>query len=70
MDAAAAHADRRHGIYAAVLGNVVHLPGGATREGFGATGVNEANVSDPSLAPRQPVIPPESRATPQSVSRE
>ncbi|MEX0880298.1 MAG: kelch repeat-containing protein [Thermoanaerobaculia bacterium] len=60
----------RHGIYAAVLRNVVYLPGGATREGFDATGVNEAYVFDPPLAPRQPVILSSPRATPRSVSRE
>ena len=60
----------RHGIYAAVLGNVVYLPGGATRQGFGATGVNEAYAFDPLLSPRQPVIPSSPRATPRSVSRE
>jgi hypothetical protein len=32
----------RHGINAAVLGSRVYLPGGATVEGFGVTGVNEA----------------------------
>jgi len=32
----------RHGINAAVLGNRVYLPGGATVEGFGVTAVNEA----------------------------
>lgn len=48
----------RHGIYAAVLGNVIYLPGGAIRQGFGATAVHEAYVIDlPSeLVPRQPVI--------------
>ena len=60
----------RHGIYAAALGNVVYLPGGATRAGLGATAVNEAYVFDPPVAPRQPVILPGSRATPRSVSRE
>ena len=47
----------RHGIYASVIGNVVYLPGGATRAGFGVTGVNEAYVVDPPAEiPRQPVI--------------
>ncbi|HLH22710.1 MAG TPA: kelch repeat-containing protein [Chloroflexota bacterium] len=32
----------RHGINAAVVGNRIYLPGGATVEGFGTTGVNEA----------------------------
>jgi len=43
----------RHGIYAAVIGNVVYLPGGATRQGLGATDVNEAYVIDP---PRPPSL--------------
>ena len=59
----------RHGIYAATVGNVVYLPGGATRQGLGATGVNEAYVFDPLLTAREPVIPPSPRATPRSVSR-
>jgi hypothetical protein len=47
----------RHGIYAAVLANAIYLPGGAIRQGFGATAVNEAYVFDPApLIPRQPVI--------------
>ena len=31
----------RHGIGAAVLGGLVYVPGGATVQGFGATGVHE-----------------------------
>jgi N-acetylneuraminic acid mutarotase len=47
----------RHGIYAAVIGNVIYLPGGATRLGFGVTGTHDAYVIEPSaLIPRQPVI--------------
>jgi N-acetylneuraminic acid mutarotase len=48
----------RHGICAAVIGNVVYLPGGATMQGFGVTGVNEAYVIGPPsfLIPRQKVI--------------
>lgn len=47
----------RHGIHAGVSGNVIYLPGGATRAGFGVTGINEAYVIDaPALVPRQPVI--------------
>jgi N-acetylneuraminic acid mutarotase len=47
----------RHGIYAAVLGNAVHLPGGAIRQGFGATAHHDVYVIDaPSLIPRQPVV--------------
>lgn len=47
----------RHGIYAALLGNVVHLPGGATRQGFGATAHHDAYVVDsPALVPRQPIV--------------
>ncbi len=60
----------RHGIYAAVLGNVVYLPGGATQQGLGVTGVNEAYVIDSPLAPRQPVILSSPRGTPRVVSRE
>jgi len=48
----------RHGIYAAVIGNVIYLPGGATRQGFGVTAINEAYVinAPPTLVPRQPLI--------------
>jgi N-acetylneuraminic acid mutarotase len=47
----------RHGIYAAVFGNAIYLPGGAIQQGFGATAVNDAYVFDPPpLTPRQPVI--------------
>lgn len=61
----------RHGIYAAVLGNVVYLPGGANHQGLGVTGVNEAYVFDPLPAPRQPVIltSPRPRATTRPVPR-
>jgi len=34
----------RHGIYAAVIGNTIYLPGGATIQGLGVTGVNHAYV--------------------------
>ncbi len=44
----------RHGIYAAVMGDVVYLPGGAIHQGFGVTGVNEAYVVG--AIPRQKVI--------------
>ena len=50
----------RHGIYAAVLGNVIYLPGGATQQGFGVTAVNEAYVVPPSkviLPSRRPPPP-------------
>jgi N-acetylneuraminic acid mutarotase len=60
----------RHGIYAAVLGNVIYLPGGATQQGFGVTGVNEAYVIGPSVAPRRPVILSSPRGTPRVVERE
>ena len=64
----------RHGIYAAVLSNVVYLPGGSTVEGLGTTGVNEAYVIEgPGVAPRQPVVltnPPRPRPTPPSVPRD
>jgi len=32
----------RHGIFAAVIGNVIYIPGGGIQQGFGATDVNEA----------------------------
>jgi hypothetical protein len=31
----------RHGIGAAVVGENIYIPGGATLQGFGVTGVNE-----------------------------
>jgi hypothetical protein len=31
----------RHGIGAAVVGERIYIPGGATLQGFGVTGVNE-----------------------------
>lgn len=47
----------RHGISAAVVGNVIYLPGGATRAGFGVTGWHDAYVVDPpAVVPRAPVI--------------
>lgn len=47
----------RHGISAAVFGNSIYLPGGATLQGFGATTVNDAYVIDPPpVVPRAPVI--------------
>ena len=63
----------RHGIYAAVLGNTVYLPGGSILQGFGTTGVNEAYAIDPpGGTPRQPVIltGPRMRPTPRAVPRE
>jgi len=56
----------RHGIYAAVLGNTIYLPGGATSQGIGVTAVNEAYVIDvpPSLHPRQKVVLPPRRTRP------
>ena len=60
----------RHGICAAVLGNTVYLPGGATQEGLGATGVNEAYVVDAAVAPRQRVILSSPRGEPRVVPRE
>jgi N-acetylneuraminic acid mutarotase len=36
----------RHGIYTAVIDNMIFLPGGATRAGFGVTGTNEVLVID------------------------
>jgi N-acetylneuraminic acid mutarotase len=46
----------RHGIYAAVRANVVFLPGGATRQGLGTTGVHDAYVIEVPTAARQPVL--------------
>jgi len=46
----------RHGIYAALRGNAVHLPGGATVQGCGATAHHDAYVIDPPLVPRQPIV--------------
>ena len=56
----------RHGIYAAVLGNAIYLPGGATHEGIGVTAVNEAYVIGLPLSspPRQRVILPPRRGRP------
>jgi N-acetylneuraminic acid mutarotase len=47
----------RHGISAAVIGNAIYLPGGATRQGFGVTAAHEVYViNDPALVPRARVI--------------
>jgi len=47
----------RHGISAAVIGNGIYLPGGATLQGFGATAVNDVYVLDPpALVPRAPIV--------------
>ncbi len=35
----------RHGVGAAVVGDRIFLPGGATVQGFGATGVTEAIIA-------------------------
>lgn len=54
----------RHGIYAAVIGGTIHLPGGATTAGFGVTGVHEAYVvplSPPGLVPRERIVLPPRR---------
>jgi N-acetylneuraminic acid mutarotase len=53
----------RHGIYAAVIGNRIYLPGGAIHQGFGVTGVNEAYVVGlpPASNPRPEVIPVQRR---------
>jgi N-acetylneuraminic acid mutarotase len=54
----------RHGIYAAVIGGTIYLPGGATAAGFGVTGSHESYVvptGAPELIPRQPVILPPRR---------
>ena len=62
----------RHGIYAAVRGNVIYLPGGATVEGLGTTGIQDAYVIDlAGPAPRQPVrLVPGPRPTPRLLPRE
>ena len=39
----------RHGIGAAVIGDVVYIPGGGPVEGFGVTGVHEIFVPEPSI---------------------
>ncbi len=53
----------RHGISAAVIGNAVYLPGGATNQGFGVTATNDVYViaSTPALPPREKVILPPRR---------
>jgi hypothetical protein len=63
----------RHGIYAAVSGDVVYLPGGAIFQGVGTTGVNEAYVIDQSeTVPRQPILlsSPRPRPTPAPQPRD
>ena len=63
----------RHGIYAAVRGNVIHLPGGATLQGLGTTGINDAYVIETAeTEPRQPVLlsVPRPRPTPRPLPRE
>jgi N-acetylneuraminic acid mutarotase len=61
----------RHGIYAAVLGNIVYLPGGATMQGLGTTGVNEAYViTTTATAPRQPIILSSPRPRPTPMPRD
>ncbi len=62
----------RHGIYAALLGNVIYLPGGSIRQGLGVTGTNEAYVLDgPGNTSRLPVSTrgPRPRATPRPIPR-
>lgn len=54
----------RHGIYAAVIGGTVYLPGGATVAGLGVTGIHEAYVvptAPPPLIPRLEVVLPPRR---------
>ena len=63
----------RHGIYAAVRGNVVFLPGGATVEGLGTTGIHDAYVIDMTgTAIRGPLVltAPGTRPTPRTLSRD
>jgi N-acetylneuraminic acid mutarotase len=63
----------RHGIYAALLGNVIYLPGGATAAGFGVTGVTDAYVVDRSATvPREPITltDPRLRPTPRPLPRD
>jgi len=58
----------RHGINAAVLGNAIHLAGGATQEGFGVTGIHDAFIVDPRIPRVTPVPRPASRRpTPPAV---
>jgi N-acetylneuraminic acid mutarotase len=57
----------RHGIYAAVLGNAIHLAGGATHEGFGVTGIHDAFNVDPRTSRPAPVPRPSSRRSPPAV---
>jgi N-acetylneuraminic acid mutarotase len=54
----------RHGIYAAVLGNAIHLPGGATQQGFGVTGIHDAFVVEPRARRPDPVPRPRNRRVP------
>lgn len=61
----------RHGIFGAVLGNAIYLPGGAMHEGIGVTAVHEAYVIDapsPSV-PRQPIQLPSRRRRPPGERR-
>lgn len=58
----------RHGIYAVLRGNVIHLPGGAIREGFGVTAVNDVYVIETTLPPRADVSHrPRPRRTPPAL---
>jgi N-acetylneuraminic acid mutarotase len=55
----------RHGIYAAVRGHAIYLPGGATVAGLGTTGVHDAYVIAVPPSAREPVLPvPHARPTP------
>jgi N-acetylneuraminic acid mutarotase len=61
----------RHGIYAAVRGHVIYLPGGATVEGLGTTGVHDAYVIAAPPGAREPVLPvPRVRPTPVPRTRD
>jgi hypothetical protein len=39
----------RHGIWAAVIGNRVYIPGGGVVQGFGASNINEVFIVDPEV---------------------
>ena len=61
----------RHGIYGAVRGRAIYLPGGATLQGLGTTGVHDAYVIAVPPVARAPVLPvPHARPAPIARSRD
>ncbi len=62
----------RHGIYASVLEDIVYLPGGATLQGLGTTGITDAYVIDRSeTVPREPIdLSPRPRPAPRALPRD